>query len=135
MTNAHHIGADGLEFGGCCSARTEGLDTRLQLKQCQNVIQERFTDTLKTTVKVLFERRAWGSGVPPNPSAVNMKVIFLCCVASVASFPGLLRLSGVVCHVHPVDPRGVARVCMCRSLRRRRPGNSLCHVATYFIIQ
>ena len=30
----------------------------------------------------------------------------------VASSPGLLRLSGVVCHVHPVDPRGIARVCV-----------------------
>ena len=30
----------------------------------------------------------------------------------IASSPGLLRLSGVVCHVHPVDPRGIARVCV-----------------------
>ena len=29
-----------------------------------------------------------------------------------ASSPGLLRLSGVACHVHPVDPRGIAHVCV-----------------------
>ena len=29
-----------------------------------------------------------------------------------ASSPGLFRLSGVVCHVHPVDSRGIARVCV-----------------------
>ena len=34
----------------------------------------------------------------------------------IASSPGLLRLSGVVCHVHPVDPRGIARVCVAHLL-------------------
>ena len=52
-TSLCYIGADGLEFRGSCSARAhrrpgyEAIPDGEQLQQFQNIIQERFTDTLK----------------------------------------------------------------------------------------